>query len=36
MEQRPKKPSASVKPGDIITLTIGNTTKVVRILSCGV
>ena len=31
-----KKPSASVKPGDIITLTIGNTTKVVKILSCGV
>ena len=31
-----KKPSASVKPGDIITLTVGNTTKVVKILSCGV
>ena len=31
-----KKPSASLKPGDIITLNTGNTTKVVKILSCGV
>ena len=31
-----KKPSASLKPGDIITLNTGNTTKVVKILISGV
>ena len=31
-----KKPSASLKHGDIITLNTGNTTKVVKILSSGV